>query len=112
PGVSMTDPDTVPLFAAETVRSANDIPRRPIAAPWWRRAVVAGDRSPSNVPFTVSIEPFRTAVAEPTPATVLRIATSIGTGDRRTLKRASLCAPAGRAGANAMSSATAARREV
>jgi len=58
---------------------------RPIAGPMYTRAAVAGDRNPSNLPVTVSIDPLRTAIAEPVPAIVLRMATSIGTGASRTL---------------------------
>ena len=42
-------------------------------------AAVAGDRKPSNVPLTASDVPVSVAVAEPDPATVLRIPPSIGT---------------------------------
>src|SRR5712664_1653998 len=48
--------------------------------------MVAGERSPSNVPVIASFVPVNTAETDPVPATVACMPTSIGTGDNLALK--------------------------
>src|SRR6185295_16001160 len=54
--------------------------------------MVAGDRSPSNVPVIASFVPVNTAEMDPVPAMVACMATSIGTGDNLALNVFGDCA--------------------
>src|SRR6266550_5605141 len=47
--------------------------------------MVAGERSPSNVPVIASFVPVNTADTDPVPATVACMATSMGTADNLAL---------------------------
>jgi hypothetical protein len=104
-GVNSNEPLTSPFSAFETVKSSIAGPRMPFGP---RRicAVVAGERSPSNVPESVSVLPDSTAVSEPDPAIRDIIVTSMGTGDSRPLN-VSLFAAVWAAAANPIHRATA-----
>src|SRR5262245_48875084 len=70
----------VPLVPFDTVKSPIFGPRTPITGLRCSCAIVAADRSPSNVPVTVSLDPLSDAVIDPLPATVAAMVRSIGTG--------------------------------
>ena len=79
--------DVFPDLTAPTVTVSSNTtgPRTPRVGLLCTCAMVAGPRSPSNVPVTASLVPVRSAEAEPDPATVACIAMSMGTGDNRAL---------------------------
>src|SRR5690348_6209894 len=79
-------------MAFVTVRSRNAEPRTPAATALWILAVVAALGIPANVALIVSLLPDSVAVPEPEPATVARIAASMGTGVKRILNLSSPCA--------------------